>query len=317
MRIVFYEKLWYFKRMIKKITVLILIIALSMSLGTALANEDEITVIDVSALEDQYEEQDDPAIPLPAQTDPPIQTSSARKRVAYLTFDDGPVRDITCRILDILEREGIPATFFVLPKKDNDDIFWRMINEGHEIANHSSTHNYYRLYGSSIDSFLDDVMANHYFIKNRFGYTMTSFRFPGGPFGRPPEVIEERREALAAIGYREFVWCVDPQDWRDHVRAKGGRQLASLVLYQVGGLSDRRHINILFHDTSGTTVSALPYVIAGLRERGFTFDITRNFPFSNEEIEMFEEVATAQRTARINKTRLRQHHTTLATESLE
>ena len=146
---------------------------------------------------------------------------------------------------------------------------------------------------------------------------MTTFRFPGGPFGRPPHVIEERRMALAEIGYREFVWCVDPQDWRDHVRAKGGRNLANLVLYQVGGLSDRRHINILFHDTSGTTVSALPYVIAGLRERGFTFDINRNFPLSDAEIEIFEEIAISQRTARINNTRLRQHQSTLATESLE
>ena len=60
------------------------------------------------------------------------------EKVAYLTFDDGPSKNITPQILDILKQENIPATFFVLGSRVelNPDVLKREYEEGHYIANH-------------------------------------------------------------------------------------------------------------------------------------------------------------------------------------
>jgi peptidoglycan/xylan/chitin deacetylase (PgdA/CDA1 family) len=210
------------------------------------------------------------------------------RKVAYLTFDDGPYREITPYILDILKQEGIPATFFVLPFEGVDDIYRRIINEGHELGNHSYTHNYRLLYREPIEVFAGEIERAHEFILDNFGYTMTSFRFPGGPFGHPASVFEERREIIARMGYREFAWHIDSGDSRADVRNKGAEEIVRRVL---DNTRDREHLIILFHDVpwSPMTLEALPYVIAGLRKQGYTFDVVSNYPLSEEERAMQSE----------------------------
>lgn len=62
----------------------------------------------------------------------------SNEKVAYLTFDDGPTKKATPKILDILKKENIKATFFVIGKyvKNHPDIVKRAYDEGHFIANH-------------------------------------------------------------------------------------------------------------------------------------------------------------------------------------
>ena len=214
---------------------------------------------------------------------------SAPERVAYLTFDDGPYREITPDILDLLRQEEILATFFVLPHKTVDDIFRRIIREGHELGNHSYSHNYDILYRGNLDDFRQEVVMAHEFILNNFGYEMTSFRFPGGPFGHDESVFEERRTIIAELGYRDFAWHVDSNDWRPNVRHITSAELAERVLNDVDALEDDEHVIILFHDVfwSPRLLDALPIIISGLRERGFTFDVTRNFPLTEIETAMY------------------------------
>ena len=229
---------------------------------------------------------------LATESDPP-----APRRVVYLTFDDGPYREVTPYLLDLLKQEEIRATFFVLPRENVDDLYKRIIDEGHELANHSFTHNYNRLYGRTLDNFRQEVMKAHDFVLDNFEYNMTSFRFPGGPFGRPQRVFDERRAILAELGYREFAWHVDSNDWRPNVRHMTGTQLATRVLDAVDALQNDDHIIILFHDVpwSVRLLEAMPLIITGLRERGFTFDITRNFPLTEAELEMLKEQNAARR----------------------
>ena len=70
------------------------------------------------------------------------------KKIAYLTFDDGPRKRATPKILDILKDENIKATFFVIGKyvKENPDLIKREYSEGHFIANHGYDHNNSTLY---------------------------------------------------------------------------------------------------------------------------------------------------------------------------
>jgi len=199
--------------------------------------------------------------------------STGGAKVAYLTFDDGPERDITPRILDILLAEDIKATFFVLPYQGVDDLYQRIIDEGHELGNHTYTHVYERLYDRTVDDFRRDVRRAHDFIEENFGYTMTSFRFPGGVW-RAGNGLSNRIDVIQAFGYRHYQWHVDPEDWR---RNKSAEDITKDILDNTAG---REHVIILMHDYvhSQATLEALPEIIKGLREQGYTFDTAKNFP---------------------------------------
>lgn len=204
-------------------------------------------------------------------------TVSPRK-VAYLTFDDGPSRSVTPAILDILAEEGVPATFFVVarPNGNLDDIYRRILDEGHEIGNHTYSHNSAILYGRDTSAFENDVVAAGEFIENLLGYKMTSFRFPGGSMGRSPDGINARRELVEELGYRWFDWNISSGDAHPDPHIRTPAEVTRLVLNDT---RNREHIVILFHDSGNrTSLAALPDIIAGLRDKGYAFDIMRNHP---------------------------------------
>ena len=108
------------------------------------------------------------------------------KKVAYLTFDDGPSNN-THQILDILKQNNIKATFFVLgsqveifPETTN-----RIYNEGHYIANHGYSHKYSEIYQSPEQVLNEFNQCNQIVAKtiNVPEYNSHLFRFPGGSVG--------------------------------------------------------------------------------------------------------------------------------------
>jgi len=199
--------------------------------------------------------------------------------VAYLTFDDGPSRTVTPGILDVLAQEGIKATFFILPREGHDDTIQRMIDEGHEVGNHSTSHDYKRLYAESMDFFIDDILKAHYFMLNNFGYRMTCFRFPGGSSSCGKSRIGIRNEFLMERGYTPFDWDIDSGDAYSRQKDKSAQNLTRIVL---NNTYEREHVVILMHDHKwrGTTLEALPMIIEGLREQGYSFDVMSNHPDS-------------------------------------
>jgi len=205
--------------------------------------------------------------------DPAAAPPSDNGKVAYLTFDDGPTPGITSGILDILLQENIQATFFILPAEGRDDLFQRIIDEGHEVGNHSNTHTYRTLYQRGIDEFTQEIRRAHRFMEDNFNYTMVSFRFPGGIW-EAGDGLNARIDAINALGYRHYQWHVDPGDWR---RNKSASDITRDVLDYTAG---REHVIILLHDYvhSQATLEALPAIIQGLRDQGYTFDKVKNFP---------------------------------------
>jgi len=198
-------------------------------------------------------------------------------KIAYITIDDGPSREITPGILDVLMQEGVKATFFVLPHSGVDDIYRRIIEEGHEVGNHSYSHVYSELYKSSdVEVFREDILLAQAFIFDNYGYLMTTFRFPGGAMSRKSSIIIPRREILAEMGYQDFDWNVDTGDTRSSKYDKSAVALTSNVLDNTRG---REQLIVLMHDTKNktTTLEALPFIITGLREQGYSFDVLRNY----------------------------------------
>ena len=194
---------------------------------------------------------------------------------AYLTFDDGPSRTLTPGILDILAEEGIKATFFILPREGADDIFERIIDEGHEIGNHTYSHDYTALFRGNVSAFKDDVLKASRFLSDRFGYAASSFRFPGGSMTWKRDIRNPRINVLNEIGYTYYDWDIDSGDALQ--ADKGAEAIIENVLDNTNG---KEHVIILLHDyyTRETTLEALPMIIKGLREQGYEFDVIRKYP---------------------------------------
>lgn len=120
-------------------------------------------------------------------------SEDGQKRV-YLTFDDGPSRDVTPLVLDVLKKENVYATFFVLGNKveQNPDILKRIYEEGHYIGNHGYGHVYSKLYANA-DAVINEYNKCEEAIQNVLEipeYSTHLFRFPGGSSGGPYNYIK-------------------------------------------------------------------------------------------------------------------------------
>ena len=135
--------------------------------------------------------------------------NSKEKRV-YLTFDDGPSKTVTPLILDLLKKENIKATFFVLGSRVelNPSIVRREYEEGHFIANHGYSHMYAKIY-SSTNAVLDEYNKTKQAIINAVGieYDGHLFRFPGGSTGGKYHSLKKESKNLLnenQVGYIDW-----------------------------------------------------------------------------------------------------------------
>jgi peptidoglycan/xylan/chitin deacetylase (PgdA/CDA1 family) len=171
------------------------------------------------------------------------------KRVA-LTFDDGP-GDLTLDILEVLRRKQAQATFFVIGREipGREEILSSMWRHGHEIGNHSTSH--------QSGPGADDIAGTSRLIEEATGFRPCLFRPPGGVVDE--ELVREARQ----LGMATVLWNVDPHDWnapdRESIRAgavEAAKPGAIILMHDGGG--DRRR-----------TLEALPRVIDELRENGY------------------------------------------------
>lgn len=106
--------------------------------------------------------------------------SQGSPRKVYLTFDDGPSQ-YTDEILDILKKNNLKATFFVVGKEDkaSKEHYKRIVAEGHTLAMHSYSHNYDEIY-RSLDNYVTDLTKLSNLLYDTTGIRPTIYRFPGG-----------------------------------------------------------------------------------------------------------------------------------------
>ena len=220
--------------------------------------------------------EENPLTELPAPVASVTDTISGEKKVAYLTIDDGPSRNITPEMLDILKANNAKATFFVLPHANMDDVYKRIIDEGHELANHSFSHDLKKLYDpEDINYFAEDVFKAHEYITGK-GHVPTLFRFPGGSGGRTDEIMKPRLEIIKSLGYRHFNWDVSTGD---SDIGPAGKNVEALVNNVILNTQNRKKLVILMHDTADKTATsgALPLIIENLREMGYTFETLADY----------------------------------------
>jgi len=175
-------------------------------------------------------------------------------RVA-LTFDDGPTPGVTERVLTELSKRKLHATFFLIGAKvdASPQLARRLVDEGHDVANHSYTHP--RLAGMSDSAVEQQLSRTQESIARATGITPVWFRPPYGAFRR------EQGSIASKLGLGVAYWSVDPKDWAQ----PGSSAIAQRVLSasQPGSI-------ILLHDLHPQTADAVPAIFDGLIERSFT-----------------------------------------------
>ena len=191
-------------------------------------------------------------------------------RVCCLTFDDGPSAN-TDRILDILDRYGVKATFFVVGSSASSSAgqerMRRIVAAGHTIAMHSWSHDYSKVY-ASVESFLEEFSRLYQWIHEVTGVYPSVFRFPGGSInGYDRGVYQEIIAEMTRRGFVYFDWNASAQDATSTPRA--ARDIAADCLRGIG----RDLVVVLAHDSAAraTTADALPAVIEGYQAAGYAF----------------------------------------------
>ncbi len=189
-----------------------------------------------------------------------------------LTFDDGPDEQWTPQILDILKRENVPASFFIIGQNGqaNPDLVRRIVAEGHDIGNHSYTHPNLGAIPGRITEL--ELNATQRLIESLTGRSTRLFRAPYFGDAEPQTPDEVEPAAIAnKLGYIIVGLRVDPDDW-----ALPGA--AAIVQRTMTGLTnpnpDERGQIVLLHDGGGDrqqTVDALPTLIHELRAKGYEF----------------------------------------------
>jgi peptidoglycan/xylan/chitin deacetylase (PgdA/CDA1 family) len=214
-------------------------------------------------------------------------TNDKDKKVIFLTFDDGPSKN-TPKILDILKKYNVKATFFVIGDNTEfgKEMYKRIVSEGHSIGNHTYSHKYEIIY-SSVEAYLEDTEKLNRLILKTTGVKPDIIRFPGGSNNHVSwkyggrDFMEKLIKKIQEKGYDYFDWDVSSTDAS---RAELGKQ--EIINAVINGVGCRQKAIVLMHDNTQkeTTMEALPEIIKKLKDKGYSFEIlakdsyTAHFP---------------------------------------
>lgn len=177
----------------------------------------------------------------------------AGEKYVALTFDDGPRRGTTDRLLDGLKERGAVATFFLIGQQieANADLVARMAEEGHQIGNHTWSHQ--RLDGALAGKVGQEVGRTEAALEELLG---------GGDYWLRPPYGQVTAGTEASFGVPMVKWSVDPRDWESRDAAK----VTQAILTHVEPNSI-----ILLHDIYPTSVDAALEVVDTLQAEGYWF----------------------------------------------
>jgi peptidoglycan/xylan/chitin deacetylase (PgdA/CDA1 family) len=189
--------------------------------------------------------------------------AKADDKVKYvaLTFDDGPNPTYTPKVLAILKKEGVHATFCLIGRhaKKYPELVQEIVAEGHKIADHSMNHDEH-LDKRSVAKMKAEILGTKELLESIVpGTNVEYYRAPGG------NMNNKLRDLVISWGMKPLGWSVDPKDWQE----PGTQQILSTVKAQLhsGGV-------IIMHDAGGDrseTIEALEKVIPELKKQGYQF----------------------------------------------
>ncbi len=218
-------------------------------------------------------------------------TTVGKGHKLILTFDDGPSTEWTPKILDILEREKVPAAFFVIGinAEQNIPLLKREYKNGFEIGNHTFTH--HNIAEMSPSRAALEMKLTRLLIESVTGHSTILFRAPYNADSEPQTYdelapIQRSREE----NYLTINESIDPNDWAPGVTPD------SIVQRVIRQVESTNASIILLHDAGGetrqATVDALPQIIHYFRKKGYVFSSVSDLMGKTRE-EVMPQVATS------------------------
>lgn len=201
---------------------------------------------------------------LPNVKEQPTRFFGQVRKVAYITFDDGPSK-YTGQLLDIMNQYDAKATFFMVGENLDHypEAVKRLVKEGNYPGLHSMTHSYKKLYKSgSTDNFLNEFKEVQYKVEALIGYTPHLIR---APYGSSPQIGEAFRGDIAAAGFKMWDWTTDSLDWN-----LPGQPNKIISRIQRGV---HRDIEVILMHERKLTVEALPQILKLLKAKGYEFEV--------------------------------------------
>ena len=191
---------------------------------------------------------------------------TGRGGIVYLTFDDGPGK-YTSKLLDILDKYNVKATFFVV-NTGYGKTMAKAAAAGHTIAIHSASHDYKKIYASE-ETYFEDLYKMQAIIQEYTGQTATLIRFPGGSSNTVSRfnkgIMTQLTQAVTDQGFKYFDWNVSSGD--------AGLVNTSDEVYinVITGISKHNVSVVLQHDTRSFSVDAVERIIQWGLEYCYTF----------------------------------------------
>ena len=195
-----------------------------------------------------------------------VNDTTNPEKVIYLTFDDGPGPE-TPRLLDVLKKYNVQATFFVVNTRYISTIE-RSAQEGHTIAIHTTTHVFKDIYASE-EAYFQDLYTMQEIIRSHTGQTSMLLRFPGGSSNTISRfnkgIMTRLTAAVEEKGFHYYDWNVDCND------AGGATTAQEVYMNTVDGIGDKQTAVVLMHDIKSYTVDAVEHIIVWGLDNGYTF----------------------------------------------
>ncbi|MET9472382.1 bifunctional polysaccharide deacetylase/glycosyltransferase family 2 protein [Streptomyces sp. NPDC002922] len=194
------------------------------------------------------------------------RTRSVPDKTIVLTFDDGPDPEWTQKVLDILDDNDVPGTFFLVGSMISryPDVVRRMVDDGNEVGVHTFTH--VDLSYQSAARVTREIAQTQLALAGAAGITTTLFR---APYSSTNDAIDNYSwpvyKKLGAMGYTSVFIDTDSEDWQQ----PGVSKIIKWATPKSG-----KGASVLFHDAGGNraqTLEALPQYIKKMKSKGYTF----------------------------------------------
>nr|WP_243388017.1 delta-lactam-biosynthetic de-N-acetylase [Bacillus kexueae] len=193
------------------------------------------------------------------------------KKDVYLTFDNGYENGYTKKVLDVLKKENVQATFFVTGHylESEPELVKRMVKEGHFVGNHSWSHpDLTKVSDEKLKQELDSVSEK---VEELTGQKGTVYLRP------PRGIFSERTLALSKkYGYQTMFWSLAFVDWKID-QQKGWEYSYNNMMKQIHPGSI-----LLLHTVSKDNADALEKAIQDLKKEGYRFKSLDDFMVDKE-----------------------------------
>lgn len=191
------------------------------------------------------------------------------EKTIYLTFDEGALDTYVKEIVDVLDKNGVKATFFLCYKfmEENKDLIKKMVDNGHLIGNHTVNHKNMPSLATkeNFNEYLYEIQKVEEIYFNITGRKMDKiYRDPKGEWSfRDLQIMKD-------LGYKSYFYSAYYMDFGNNVSKE----------HALNELTKRYHNGAIYllHPKNKGNLEALEPFINEMKNKGYKFDIVKNIP---------------------------------------